>query len=820
MKRKLISLMLALAVTIFAILGMTSASGLYDAKDQMNDDILLVAIENSDYISINMIYTMEDASDLDWAIAKEAITKDASKYMAEGIGLIFNGEVTEYNIEFEDRTKAIIGNFRVNKNATDLVIKTIPGKYTNYLPLYFDYLKITVPLNTYFHSASPGPNEFSDTILIYKEYDWDPTIVIAYGEGEKEITFDNERIRSRLHLEYPKAIGTLGTTGLPIENISLYGRNNYSKYLIPGYEMYIGNDPVPGTGKTASQIGEMYKPYFVYGGEFPPSTNCPDEVYYRVIHGWDPYANRNAYLLMFYCYYYEQCCYGKNHENDAEQIYIWVDSIGSTPYRIAYDRWTLLHIHFHQVHKTYWSASGHYEGYEMDPVYTQHAGYYPQGFMTFSQEDKELDVRTMSDISFSGNHPLIRIPYCYHTFDWQVDDYDGNCSNIYALYALSDNILSYWYNHTEDCDISCICYFGYCEFAADVSDPFHGLFWEDPNVCNPIFPTLSATVDSALVNNGVLTLNVSVLYDNTEAGGSSGNDLRGLWQDRFNASLNGDQIGNPYSLNEYEAGRYTLGFDVSGISPGTYTLALNVTDNLDYNFSVDLETVIIQNQPPTASFTYSPENPIVNQTITFNASDSSDPDGGNITKYEWEFGDGNIANTTEAIITHSYSEARDYIVNLTVEDDEGTQNTTSKTIIAHPQAIFDTETPANPYPSIFGIHNGTITPNQTINVSMLYTYSCAGTGGHTEYARIWNSSWDGAEAHWNGYKGDWHNISFNRTFVLYENETYNYTLRTGSYPQIIHESSFNATGGTITCDKFSDTNGRIHYDWIPAIRLE
>lgn len=24
---------------------------------------------------------------------------------------------------------------------------------------------------------------------------------------------------------------------------------------------------------------------------------------------------------------------------------------------------------------------------------------------------------------------------------------------------------------------------------------------------------------------------------------------------------------------------------------------------------------------------------------------------------------------------------------------------------------------------------------------------------------------------------------------------------------------------TITCDKFIDANGRIHYDWIPAIRL-
>ena len=50
--------------------------------------------------------------------------------------------------------------------------------------------------------------------------------------------------------------------------------------------------------------------------------------------------------------------------------------------------------------------------------------------------------------------------------------------------------------------------------------------------------------------------------------------------------------------------------------------------------------------------------------------------------------------------------------------------------------IFDTGTPSNPYPSIAGTHTGTIIPNRTITMNKLYTYSCEGTGGHTEYARI------------------------------------------------------------------------------------
>ena len=77
------------------------------------------------------------------------------------------------------------------------------------------------------------------------------------------------------------------------------------------------------------------------------------------------------------------------------------------------------------------------------------------------------------------------------------------------------------------------------------------------------------------------------------------------------------------------------------------------------------------NQPPIASFTYYPENPIVNQEITFDASDSYDPDG-------------NITNTTEKIIKYSYSEAGSYEVTLTVTDNEGATNSTTKEITVYP----------------------------------------------------------------------------------------------------------------------------------------
>jgi hypothetical protein len=131
--------------------------------------------------------------------------------------------------------------------------------------------------------------------------------------------------------------------------------------------------------------------------------------------------------------------------------------------------------------------------------------------------------------------------------------------------------------------------------------------------------------------------------------------------------------------------------------------------------------------------------------------------------------------------------------------------------------LFDTG--PGTYPSIAGTHNGTIKLNQTIVVSTLYTYPCIGTGGHTEYVRIHNESGTIAEAHWSGYNGDWRTISFDQTFRLYENETYYYTIRTGSYPQMHHTSVRPTTNGWINCTSFEDVEGRVHAVGIPAIRL-
>ena len=121
------------------------------------------------------------------------------------------------------------------------------------------------------------------------------------------------------------------------------------------------------------------------------------------------------------------------------------------------------------------------------------------------------------------------------------------------------------------------------------------------------------------------------------------------------------------------------------LSPGTtYYFIVNSTDRsgnsaecLEYSFT----TTGMINQPPIASFTYSPAHPGVNQTVAFNATDSHDLDG-TIVSYEWDFGEG--TNGTGEIVEHSYSSAGNYTVNLTVTDDSNSENYTSLTIPVRP----------------------------------------------------------------------------------------------------------------------------------------
>ncbi|APH38454.1 type IV pilin N-terminal domain-containing protein [Methanohalophilus halophilus] len=87
-----------------------------------------------------------------------------------------------------------------------------------------------------------------------------------------------------------------------------------------------------------------------------------------------------------------------------------------------------------------------------------------------------------------------------------------------------------------------------------------------------------------------------------------------------------------------------------------------------------------QNQPPVASFSYSPSLTPMGQSITFDASASYDPDG-SITSYEWDWTNDGSYDATGVTATHSYSTPGSYDVKLRVADDDGETATTSETVV-------------------------------------------------------------------------------------------------------------------------------------------
>jgi plastocyanin len=86
---------------------------------------------------------------------------------------------------------------------------------------------------------------------------------------------------------------------------------------------------------------------------------------------------------------------------------------------------------------------------------------------------------------------------------------------------------------------------------------------------------------------------------------------------------------------------------------------------------------------PFASFAYTPNEPLVGQTVTFNASESYDHDGV-ITSYAWDFGDGTTLAGTDSVVAHVYTEDGTYDVTLAVTDEDELIGTAWKNIAISP----------------------------------------------------------------------------------------------------------------------------------------
>jgi PKD repeat protein len=145
----------------------------------------------------------------------------------------------------------------------------------------------------------------------------------------------------------------------------------------------------------------------------------------------------------------------------------------------------------------------------------------------------------------------------------------------------------------------------------------------------------------------------------------------------FNGSASTDPDG---SITTY-AWNFGDGSTGTGATPshvyagvGTYTVTLTVTDNGGLSNSATTTASISTSsgpQPPVAR-AGGPYGGMVNASVSFDGSASTDADG-RIVSYDWNFGDGGTASGAKA--AHAFAATGTYTVTLTVTDDAGLKAT-------------------------------------------------------------------------------------------------------------------------------------------------
>jgi PKD repeat protein len=111
----------------------------------------------------------------------------------------------------------------------------------------------------------------------------------------------------------------------------------------------------------------------------------------------------------------------------------------------------------------------------------------------------------------------------------------------------------------------------------------------------------------------------------------------------------------------------------------TYTVTLTVTNALGASASKPQVLTVGGGSPPNPSFTFSPAAPAVGELIFFNALASTAGQGHTIASYRWNFGDGTSGSGSN--VSHAFTTAGAYTVQLTVTDDAGVSVTSAGTTV-------------------------------------------------------------------------------------------------------------------------------------------
>jgi len=140
-------------------------------------------------------------------------------------------------------------------------------------------------------------------------------------------------------------------------------------------------------------------------------------------------------------------------------------------------------------------------------------------------------------------------------------------------------------------------------------------------------------------------------------------------------TIDGGPAGTTPIQVSVTAGTHTVTLSLAGYQTVTEQVTLSAGQTAYVQVPM---TPQMQNQPPVAVINLSSATPSIGETIFFDGSGSTDPDGW-IVSYLWDFGDGTGASGVQA--THAYAASGTYLVHLMVSDNQGLTHTTSRTVV-------------------------------------------------------------------------------------------------------------------------------------------
>ena len=111
-------------------------------------------------------------------------------------------------------------------------------------------------------------------------------------------------------------------------------------------------------------------------------------------------------------------------------------------------------------------------------------------------------------------------------------------------------------------------------------------------------------------------------------------------------------------------------------SSGTKMVRLTVTDDEGVSDTITREIMVYPNVRPTADFSFSPDSGTIEDVFHF-VDESVDEDG-HIVFWSWDFGDGDASSRRDP--DHQFSDKGVRYVTLTVEDEDGNQDSVTKPV--------------------------------------------------------------------------------------------------------------------------------------------